>query len=122
MTIHQKQFIINYCNPDSPTFGNGTQSYLKAYPNASYATAMREAYRNLRKPHILKEIECLSLVFGLDMEVRFRALCEILNSPDIGYTEITYDAETGQKTKRSGPKYSEIIKVIDMINKACGLY
>ena len=83
---------------------------------------MREASRNLRKPHIQTEIECSLQANGLDMEVRLRTLVDILNSPDIGVTETIVDLETGQRITKSGPKDSDIIKVIDMINKACGLY
>lgn len=50
-------FIMFYCNPESPTFDNGTQSYLKAYNGSNENVAAVEAHTLLNKPHVIKAIE-----------------------------------------------------------------
>jgi phage terminase small subunit len=45
----QRLFIQYYCNPESPTFDNGTQSYIKAYDSKKENVAAVEAHRLLSR-------------------------------------------------------------------------
>ncbi len=53
----QKLFIQYYCNPDSDTFDNGTQSYLKAYDGNNENVAAVEAHKLLTKVIIKTSID-----------------------------------------------------------------
>ncbi len=53
----QRMFILLYCNPESPSYDNGCQSYLKAYNGDNDNVAAVEAHTLLNKPHVIKAIE-----------------------------------------------------------------
>lgn len=53
----QRMFILLYCNPESPSYDNGTQSYLKAYDSDNTNVGAVESHGLLNKPHIIKSIE-----------------------------------------------------------------
>ncbi len=53
----QEAFIVLYCNPESPSFDNGCQSYIKAYNQDNTNVAAVEAHTLLNKPHVIKAIE-----------------------------------------------------------------
>lgn len=52
----QKAFIIQYCNPESETYDNGTQSYLKCYNTIDNNVAAVEAHRLLSHEYIQEAI------------------------------------------------------------------
>ena len=53
----QEAFIVLYCNPESPSYDNGTQSYMKAYDTDNTNVAAVEAHTLLTKPHVIKAVE-----------------------------------------------------------------
>ena len=59
LTPNQNQFVINYCNPTSKTFGNQWKSYKKAYLNtkSNERVIMSSACILLKNPKIIKAIE-----------------------------------------------------------------
>lgn len=62
LTEKQRLFCVHYANSN-----NATQSYLKAY-DCGYATAMREGYAHLRKPHIKAEIKRLKEIMRAEID------------------------------------------------------
>lgn len=62
LTEKQRLFCVYYANSN-----NATQSYLKAY-DCGYATAMREGYAHLRKPHIKAEIKRLKEIMRAEID------------------------------------------------------
>lgn len=52
----QKMFIQFYCNPESHTYDNGTQSYKRSYSSNDDNTCAVEAHRLLNKPKIQEAI------------------------------------------------------------------
>ena len=50
-------FIQFYCNPESPTFDNGTQSYIKVYDTDNLNTGAVESHRMLNRQDIRECIE-----------------------------------------------------------------
>ena len=65
----QEKFCQVYCSPDE-FFGNGTQSYMKAYGlkvnKKNLANAKSNAYKFLSNPHILHRIDKLLQNGGLN--------------------------------------------------------
>jgi hypothetical protein len=122
LTLKQRDFLTRYLDKNSSTYGNKTRSYMAAFQKDNYASSAVSANRLLKKVKIREVIDRETHRYDLDIEVRLRTLVDIAKSPDIGVTETDYYPETGEKITRSGPKYSDVIKVIDMINRACGLY
>lgn len=53
----QKLFIQLYCNPESQTFDNGTQSYMRAYDGSNPNVAAVESHCLLTKDHIKTAVE-----------------------------------------------------------------
>jgi len=52
----QQMFILLYCNPESQTYDNGTQSYCKAYNTDNDNVGNVEAHTLLAKPHVIAAI------------------------------------------------------------------
>jgi len=52
----QKMFIQFYCNPESDTYDNGTQSYKKSYTSNNDNVCAVEAHRLLGNPKIQEAI------------------------------------------------------------------
>jgi len=56
-SLKQRQFIISYCNPESPTFDNGAGSYKEAYGTKNSNVAAVEAHNLLEKEHIQEAMD-----------------------------------------------------------------
>jgi len=54
----QKMFIQYYCNPESSTYDNGTQSYKRSYTSNDDNVCAVEAHRLLSNPKIQDAISC----------------------------------------------------------------
>lgn len=70
LTPQQERFCILYAS-DAEFFGNGVQSYIKAYDVDTskpgwYNVAKSAAYENLTKPYILERIEEIFEAHGLN--------------------------------------------------------
>jgi len=81
----RRLFVQNYTDKDSPTFGNGTQSYLQAYPNSQISTAGTEAHRLLQNPQIQNEVQSVLNDIGRDYNVRLKEIDAIAS----GYTIVS---------------------------------
>ena len=53
----QIMFVMLYCNPESPSYDNGTQSYMKAYNTDNTNVSAVESHTILNKPHVIKAIQ-----------------------------------------------------------------
>ena len=107
LSLCQKDFIDSFIDKDSPTYGNATQSYLRAHPNASYFTANVEGSRSLRSPRIKTAIEELLEESGAGYKVRLRSVSDIaLNrKPSSSRTRTTHPdgSVTVQETESDTP-------------------
>lgn len=83
LNIRQQLFIKNYTDIASPTFGNATQSYIKA----GYKTKLpyQDAYNLIEKPHVRDRIrEILRPILELDKGgylIKLEKELEKCNSP-----------------------------------------
>jgi len=94
-------FIENYLID-----GNGTQAYLKAYPNVTYETAYVNASKLLRKPKVKEAIEAGKKEFRDKMLITKEDLIKDL-----------IDIKNAQKTDNA----QAAIKAIEVISKMLGL-
>ena len=71
---------INFCKyyATEEFFCNGTQSYMQAYPDASYDTAKVEASKFLTNPNILNYIDSLLKEMGLNDQRADKELAKML--------------------------------------------
>lgn len=126
---------------------NGTQSYLKAYPNSSYEAAMSSASELLRNPkvkgyieHIQKDLAKLAGISALGnlLELKKIATANMTDFKKGWMTEVEFESLTDeQKAALSEIVYTDKIfngnsekivkfklhdkmKAIDMINKMMG--
>ena len=53
----QELFARYYATQEVGTFGNGTQSYMRAYPDSSEESAAVSAYDHLRNPKIVNRLQ-----------------------------------------------------------------
>jgi len=77
-TPKQQRFILEYIANGL----NATQAALKAYPNATYATARVIGCENLTKPNVKGEIELLLRTNDLTLRDALRPLVEGLKATD----------------------------------------
>lgn len=71
----QQTFILLYCNPESDTYDNGTQSYSKAYNSDNLNVCSVEAHTLLAKPHVIAAID------------RYRAYISEKNAFDLAWLD-----------------------------------
>lgn len=119
LTPQQGAFVSLYANPESPTYGNGTQSVI-AVPGRrgkSYAAARAQAVDYLSNPNIQSEIEALATQSGLTSLFRLKRLKDIADGQ---YVREVWKDEEGRVHET--PKASEVIKALDVVNKMTGLY
>lgn len=138
LTLNEQAFIQLYTDPDSPTFGNGTQSYLTAYPHTSKpSVAGTCASVLLKKDHIRSVVNQITSEKGYGQKARTKRLEEIQNGT---YTSVTTDKlvrykdikqEDGSlkrvpvvmyRERTSTPKAAEIVSAANVLNKMDGTY
>lgn len=138
LTLNEQAFIQLYTDPDSPTFGNGTQSYLTAYPHTSKSSVAGTcASVLLKKEHIRSVVNQITSEKGYGQKARTKRLEEIQNGT---YTSVTTDKlvrykdikqEDGSlkrvpvvmyRERTSTPKAAEIVSAANVLNKMDGTY
>jgi len=80
LTLKEMKFIELYTNPDSNTFGNATQSYIKAgYRAKNNAVARNGGSELLTKPYIRQRMEDLMAQTEIDFTTHLNTLHKKLN-------------------------------------------
>lgn len=75
LPIRQEQFVASYVDPNSPTFSNGTRSYIAAgYKPGSLLAAAVGASKLLSSPKVQTRITAAMAAHGLSTEDRVRLL------------------------------------------------
>ena len=79
LSIKQRDFLNSYIDKNSPTYGNITRSYMKAYNTDNYNSAAASGFELLKRPRIITEYERLCNQYGLGSKVRMTAMAEIVS-------------------------------------------
>jgi phage terminase small subunit len=78
LTPRQQRFIAAYTDPDAPTFGNATQSYLHSHPTPiTTSTASSEGHRTLKTPLVRETIDQILERNNASYQVRIEHLLSI---------------------------------------------
>jgi hypothetical protein len=125
-TVKQQAFIAEYTDPNSDSFGNGTQAYKKAYLTNNDNTAGSNANKLLKNAKIRHHIDKILDSIGYGEKVRLQMLTEIGMGKYIKRTEQTrLDAKGNVKDTiitESTPGADSIVRVNDVINRLTGKY
>lgn len=122
LTLKQQQFVLNYADPESETFGNQTRSYMTAYNRDNYSACSTDAHRMLKNPRVRKSIEQILAEENAGYEVRIKAL----NDLALGRTTTTTTTESKiGKTKTKSTMVREIpasdrIKALKLLHDLTG--
>jgi phage terminase small subunit len=126
VTTKQKAFAQNYIDPNSPTFGNGTQSALRAgySKSGNKDVAKSIASETLRKPYVQTYMSALLDKIGLNHEVRLLALYDVITAKHrVTVTETEHsDGSKTVSTTRAPVRDADRIKAIDVLYKVDGSY
>ena len=122
----EKAFVHAYVDKDNPkTFGNGTQSALKAYKHKTEPVAASQASNMLRKPKIQNYLELVCEDQDMGIADRVRILAATAHGRTTKRTE-SYRVEDGIETLSgvvvAEPPHRDRISAIDVLNKATGAY
>ena len=79
LNLKQQAFLDNYIDNTSKTYGNITQSYMKAYNTDNYNAASTSGFNLLRNTKIQTEYDRLCVENNIGDKVRLNALSNIVN-------------------------------------------
>ena len=126
-TLKQKDFADAYMDKDNPdTYGNGTQSALKAYNTESSNAANQIAMETLQSPTVQTYIEQINAAQGNSIEERSIVLAQVVNGSHIARTHSTLRDSEGKVINKTEvvkePSVKDILHAIDLSNKVEGVY
>lgn len=126
MTPKQQAFINYYTNINNPkTFGNATQSTIKAYNNNNHNYAKVQGSRLIANDNIKSEIDRVLKELNLDSKVRLKAIKEVILANYKQETETISTDKAGNtytaKTYKT-PSARERLQAVDLIEKISGTY
>ena len=131
MTLKQRDFINNYTDINTNTYGNGTQSVKQAYNYSDDNSAAVTANRLLSNTKVKSEVERIIHELDLGPKVRLMAVKKIIEGSDKQKTT-TITTKLDSKGKKTGETYkavttkaptaSDKIKAIDLLGKIDGTY
>jgi phage terminase small subunit len=120
LTLKERAFVSAIAVPGSPSFGNGTQSALRAGYADTAVVAGKRAYDLRRKPEIHSAIEDLFKKHNVGIEERTKAMTEILSQRYTEIEQLSADGELISKTRMSADKMR--LATIRELNKMDGTY
>jgi len=124
LTLKQRTLVEAYTDPHSPTYGNKTQSYLRASPNVTYKTAGAEGVTTLAKPRVQLAVKEELEAIGIGRKVRNEVLRSIVSGSHRQTVEQTY--QDGDKIRKqttiSTPRAHDQVSAIRELNKIDGTY
>jgi len=119
LPLRQRLFLLAWMDPESPTFGNQTRSYMAAYQNGNHSSSAANAHKLLNKPQTEPAITELLEDLGLGRPVRLRYLAEIASGKHERIVR-TVDPSGEETVSSSTPTASEAVKAIQLVMKAAG--
>lgn len=120
LNLKQQLFVQYYIDHSSPTFGNGFQSYKKAYGTTNDAAAMACACRLLGKVMIQNAMTEEMAKMDMGVDVRIDKLAEILRGDHVTRKTVVNKDGSGCIIE-STPSVGDIIRVVNVINRLEGL-
>jgi len=126
LSTREKAFVSAYINTESPTFGNGTRSMLKAHPGIKETTAGTLANRTLKRDKIQSAIDQALAKAGITIADRASALAEAIKGQATKEAK-TYHVIEGERVLTSvveAPAYTgrDKLQAIDLVNRMDGTY
>lgn len=123
LNLKQQRFIGCYIDPESPTYGNATRSYMLAY-GAKYETAVTNGSRLLRNARVREALRREMEKMDLGIDVRLGTIADIIKGMYITESQTKYVGQNGEgkgtAITRTTPKPSEVIKAVELANKITG--
>ena len=116
INLKQQLFISYYTNPNLNTFGNGLQSYKKAYKTENTNTAKTNASRLLSKAYVSDAIAEELQNVGMDIKVSLSMLAEIIKG-EYSQSTVTLDSEGRKSITVNTPSAGAILKAISILNR-----
>jgi len=122
----EEMFLSYYLDAENPkTYLNQVQSYLAAYPLASYDTASVAACKLIRKHRIVLTVQDYLKQSGVRVQDRVAALARIMHGKHKRkVTSFVTDKEgnTYESETTSEVSAKDVISAVDTLNKMDGLY
>jgi len=126
LTPKQMQFVADYTDINSPTYNNGTKSYMKNYNSHSVNGAASAASILVRSPKIQSAIQEIMEKNQFGVQDRIALLADIAKGRRLRKSTTVERDKDGKKTReyehKIEPSATEIGKVIDIANKMDGTY
>lgn len=116
LNLKQQLFISYYADPNQNTFGNGLQSYKKAYKIENTDTAKSNASRLLSKAYINKAINEEFHNTGMDFKVSLSMLSRIIIG-DFTESNLIMDSDGKKSITIKTPSAGAVLKAISVIDK-----
>jgi hypothetical protein len=126
LTLRNRQLLINYLSPDSPTYDNKTRSYMAAYGNSNPQSSATIASQQLSKPHMQAAINTILSKSRLQVQDRVDLLSSfahgVCTPRKVKRQVIDKTGEIIDLTDSYEPTFTERLKAIDQVNKLAGDY
>jgi hypothetical protein len=126
ISVKQSRFIEYLTNPKSPSYGNQTASYKRAYGlNLSDSTAAAKASQAVRRDKVHSWIDAILRRQGVDTKARVAELALIAHNKSTPRTNTKIIEQGGKRkviTTTEQPTHSERLRAIDQLNKLSGDY
>lgn len=126
LSIKQSMFVHYLTDPSSPTYGNQTRSWIKAYGNQSYMAAGASASIAVKSPRIHGWIEEILKRHGADTEARVAEQVAIAYNRagmrKVKRQVVTKAGEVVDLVDEYEPTFNERLHAHDMLNKLSGDY
>jgi conjugal transfer/entry exclusion protein len=123
LPIRRRAVVKALTSPDSPTYGNQTQSYRGVYGNTTAGSAAATASIALRQPStalaIREEIEKQ----GLGVEVRIGAIKEVLRNRHQAHSRTTTKKQDDGSIvvdSTHSPRAQDVLKAVALLDKMDG--
>jgi hypothetical protein len=121
LSIRERKYIQALTDVDSDTYDNQTQSYMRAYPTASKATAQVNGSRALSRTRVRNAVDELLDAQDLSRGAMLTPLVSIIRGTYRSTTETTDEGGNVVKTEHRSPRPAEVIKAIDVASRLRGM-
>ena len=120
-------FLKAYLDPESPTYGNQTRSYLETHATDNYMAAAASATRLLKRDKIQRVMSEILADNRAGIADRVRLLSDIAHGTGRKKTDqYAYDSKTGKErhtsTVISDYTPTERVRAIDVLSRLAGDY
>ena len=131
LTPQHRAFITAYATQSSPTYGNARQSYKKANPHVTIASATVGGSKLLNRPQIKSEVDRVLAEQGFDLSARMAAVVRVATGKQTRTTvqrSLRTDKETGKSEMVatgetvSAPTFGDQLQAVHILSKLTGDY